>query len=79
MSVLFALPIHIVTPMFFFQFEVRPQSTHSDWDRVGGAIVNCWIVRATQDEAEAVARQWIADEQWNILGVESAAQVTPDA
>jgi hypothetical protein len=63
-------------PMFFFQFEVRPKGTHPKRKQIGGAIVNCWILRDTQSQAEAVARGWIGDEDWRITSVEEACLMT---
>jgi hypothetical protein len=63
-------------PMFFFQFEVRPKQTHPKRDEYAGAMVNCWILRDTQSQAEAVAHGWIGDEDWRITGVEEAMLMT---
>ena len=63
-------------PMFFFQFEVRPKKTHPKHDEYGGASVTCWIQRDTQCQAEAVARGWLADEDWRITAVDETAQIT---
>jgi hypothetical protein len=63
-------------PMFFFQFEVRPKQTHPKRDKYGGATVNCWVLRDTQSQAEAVARGWIGDEDWRITGVKEATLIT---
>jgi hypothetical protein len=63
-------------PMFFFQFEARPKQTHPEGDRYAGAMVNCWILRDNQSQAEAVARDWIGDEDWRITSVEEAMLMT---
>ena len=63
-------------PMFFFQFEVRPKQTHPKRTEYGGAMVNCWIQRDTQSQAEAVARGWIGGEDWRIVSVEQASLIT---
>jgi hypothetical protein len=63
-------------PMFFFQFEVRPKQTHPKREQIGGAGVNCWVVRDAQSQAEAVARGWIGDEEGRIVGVEEAMLMT---
>jgi len=63
-------------PMFFFQFEVCPKQTHPLRDQYAGATVNCWIMRDTQIQAEAVALGWIGDEDWRVTGVEEAVLVT---
>jgi hypothetical protein len=63
-------------PMFFFQFKVRPKETNPKRAHYAGAMVNCWIQRDTQAQAEAVARGWIGDEDWLIIGVEGAKLMT---
>ena len=66
-------------PMFFFQFEVRPKQTHPKRGEYAGAMVNCWILRDTQSQAEAVARGWIGDEDWRITSVEEAMLMTRES
>ena len=63
-------------PMFFFQFEVRPKQTHPKREEYAGAIVNCWVMRDTQSQAEVVARGWIGNENWRITSVEAAMHMT---
>jgi hypothetical protein len=65
-------------PMFFFQFEVQPSKNDPDRNKFGGAIVNCWILRDTQNQAEAVARSWIGGQDWHITRVESASLMTKE-
>jgi len=62
-------------PMFFFQFEVRPKKSHPKRDEYGGAVVTCWIRRDTKRQAEAVARRWLAHEDWRITAVDEAAEI----
>ena len=68
------MPIQM--PMFFFQFEVRPKKTHPKRHEYGGATVVCWIQRDTQRQAQAVARGWLAHEDWRITTVEEEEQIT---
>jgi len=63
-------------PIFFLKFEVRPKQTHPKRDQYAGAMVNCWVLRDTQSQAEAVARGWIGDEDWRIIGVLEAMLMT---
>jgi hypothetical protein len=65
-------------PMFFFQFEVRPKQTHPNRDRYGCAMANCWVMRETQAQAEAVARGWIGDQDWRIIHAEQATLMTKE-
>ena len=64
--------------MFHFRFEASPKSTHPKFGEYAGAIVACWVQRATQIEALSVARGWIGDEDWAITATEYAALITRD-
>src|SRR6185436_3738377 len=63
-------------PMFFLQFEVRPKPTHPKRDRYAGAMVNCWVARETESEADAVARGWIGDQHWWVTRSEGGSVMT---
>lgn len=63
-------------PIFFFRFEVQPKQTHPRRDQYAGGLVNCWILRDTLSQAEAVARGWIGDEDWRIISKEEAMLMT---
>ena len=65
-------------PIFFFRFKVRPKQTHLKRTEYAGAMVNCWVLRDTQGQAEAVARGWIGDEDWRITAVEDAMLMTKE-
>jgi hypothetical protein len=65
-------------PMFCFQFEARPKKTHPKASEYGGAQINCWIQRDTQDEAESYARGSISDDGWTITHREKAFLVTKE-
>ncbi|MBN9693684.1 MAG: hypothetical protein J0M24_25855 [Verrucomicrobia bacterium] len=62
--------------MFFFQFEVQPKQTHPQRDQYAGGFVNCWILRDTLSQAEAVARSCLGDEEWRIVSVEESMLMT---
>jgi hypothetical protein len=42
-------------------------------------MVNCWILRETQRQAEAVAYGWIGDQDWRITGVEATTIITRES
>ena len=65
-------------PMYYFRFEVRPSRVSADFGKSGGALVNCWVLRDTQSQAEAVAKTWIAEDDWIITGVEYAGRMTKE-
>ena len=51
-------------PIFFFEFEARPKVEHPKASLCGGAFINCWVVRDTLHQAEAVARVLVDDSGW---------------
>lgn len=55
-------PTH--STMVFIQFEAMPPQAISTRENVAGAYVNCWIQADDATEAEKLARQWLADEDW---------------
>ena len=61
--------------MVFVQFEAIPPQALSTRENVAGAYVNCWIRVDDAVEAEARARQWIADEDWVVVSVEECRVV----
>lgn len=65
--------------MVFVQFEVMPPQALSTRENVAGAYVNCWIRVDDAAEAEARARQWIADEEWVVVSVEDCRVVDVEA
>ena len=62
--------------MFHFQFEIAPKPTHPKCLELSGAMACCWIQRDTLPDAESVARQRLADEDWTIVGTEDAGVIT---
>jgi hypothetical protein len=63
-------------PIFFFKFEAVPKQTHPKCHEFGGAVVNCWILRDTQTQAEALARSRIDAEEWQITALDEAGPMT---
>jgi hypothetical protein len=64
--------------MFHFRFKAHPKHTNPGFGKYAGATVCCWVHRETQDEAAAVARGWIGDEDWRITAMEYASQITKE-
>jgi hypothetical protein len=65
--------------MVFIQFEAMPPQAVSTRENVAGAYVNCWIRADDPAEAEAQARQWIADDGWVVVSVEECRSVDVDS
>ena len=62
--------------MFHFQFEVQPKPTHPKCLEYADAMACCWIQRDTLPDAESVAREWLAKEDWTIVTTEDAGVIT---
>ena len=49
-------------PVFFLQYEATPRKgSIDDQEGIAGAHVNCWVLRATLEEAKEVAVKWIVN------------------
>jgi len=64
--------------MFHLRFEAKPKKTHPKFGEYPGATVSCWIKRDTLADAKAVARGWIADEDWRISAMKHAGIITKE-
>jgi hypothetical protein len=65
-------------PTFYFRFKARPKPSNAEAQQTGGAMINCWIVRDTIEQAESQARGAIGDEDWRITELEDSGEVTRD-
>jgi|KBSSwiStaDraftv2_1062776.scaffolds.fasta_scaffold519896_2 hypothetical protein len=63
-------------PIFWFQFEVRPEFTHPKRDEYAGAAVVCWIRHDSLQQAEKDIRQWLFDEHWHVVATREAELMT---
>ncbi len=66
-------------PTYYFRFAAQPKDSNPESKICGGAMINCWIVRDSQSEAESYARGSIADEDWIITGLEDASEITRES
>jgi hypothetical protein len=64
---------------YYFRFVARPKQSHPKSNVYGGAIINCWIVRESQTEAESYARGSLADEDWIVTELEDAGEITKES
>ena len=61
--------------MYYLRFHALPTPNASDVQLYGGAFVCCWIERATQAEAVAVAKDMIAHRKWTIEALDEAKPI----
>ena len=57
--------------MWFLTFEVMPLRSSPELAVYGGAMVNCYIVRETLEQARGIALRMILDEGWCIIDIET--------
>jgi len=61
--------------MIYIQFEAMPTQSVAERENVTGAYVNCWIQTDDVAQAEKLARLWIAEQEWVVIGVEEIRQI----
>jgi hypothetical protein len=61
--------------MYYMVFHAVPQPHRSKSNGFGGAFIGCWINRPTLSEADRIAREWIASEEWQVSNREEAYPV----
>ena len=64
--------------MFYFLFDVRPKPGTKEAAEAGGAYVNCWIYRQTENEAKERAHFLIEKDGWIINELQEGREVTED-
>ena len=64
--------------MYFFTFRASPTSEAKEFEKAGGAYVNCWIENGSREEAEERASDLIFDYGWSVDGLEAEAVVTAE-
>ena len=62
--------------MLFLEFECSPRTGSEAATEYGGAFVTCWIDTDDQPEAEAIAREVIEGEGWEVVSFNEAYPVT---
>src|SRR5208283_4956474 len=62
--------------MYYLQYRVLPATTNPRRERLGEALVCCWIDRRSLTEADRVARRDIRRENWEVLEREYGEPVT---
>jgi hypothetical protein len=62
--------------IFFFTFRASPTPDAKEFDKSGGAFVNCWIRNDDADQAEERATALIYEYGWSVDSLEDAVPVT---
>jgi hypothetical protein len=62
--------------IYFLRYSLVPAPDHPDAERLGEAVVLCWIDRASLAEADREARRDIAGQQWRVVKREAGKAVT---
>jgi hypothetical protein len=61
--------------MIYIQFEAMPTQRLSARDDTAGAYANCWVRTSDVAEAEQLARQLIAEQEWVVVSIEEVRRV----
>lgn len=64
--------------MYYICIVACTDESHPEYDQIDQAYVGCWMVRDTEEQAIADAKEMITEEPWIIERVESAKIVTED-
>lgn len=62
--------------MYFIQYEVRPSPRHEDFESVGGAFANCFVLAESADQAQELAMRNFSENHWEVTAVEEPPLVT---
>ena len=62
--------------IYFFTFLASPTPDAKEFDKSGGAYVNCWIRNDDADQAEERATGLIYEYGWSVDSLEEAVPVT---
>ncbi len=63
--------------MWLISYHVIPKTNSSEFQKIGGAYVNCWILFAWQDGAEHLAKYEV-EKEWIITETEDVSWVEID-
>ena len=63
--------------MWLISYHVVPKPNSPEFQKSGGAYVNCWILYAWQDGAEALARYEV-EKEWTITNTEEVSWYEAD-
>jgi len=63
--------------MIYIRCEAIPSQKVAEAKGTAGAFVNCWVNTEDAVQAEEMARQWITNEGWTVVGVEESRVVSP--
>lgn len=62
--------------IFFIQYESVPSSGSSDYEKTGGAYINCWVKALSLGAARAIALRNIEINRWKVIQLLDAYQIT---
>jgi len=65
--------------MYFLTYRGQPKLDADDIKDIGGAYVNCYILKDDLDQADKIAREEIEKMSWEILTREEAYVIDKDS
>mgnify|MGYP001565553037 CR=1 FL=1 len=57
-------------PIFYVQYQAIPKPESDDFNKCGGAYVNCWVSAGSETQANEIARKSIEEIQWQVVAVD---------
>ena len=61
--------------MHFVVFEAHPKPQHAEYGRIDGAFVSAFVNEAVPAAAEAMAREFIEEQGWDIVVLDQSYPV----
>lgn len=62
--------------MFLITYHIKPKPLNPEFNKIGGAYVNCYIEADNFEEADLIARGEVENNNWDIYEYDSSKIVT---
>jgi hypothetical protein len=62
--------------IFFLTYHAVPDISHSDYSKIKGAYINCWIAANNLEIAKIISSKTVEDLKWEILNLEDAYPIS---
>ena len=70
----FVISLNRSVPIYYIQYEARPNPESEDFATCGGAFISCWLNSDSELLAKQIAAKSIHEYCWDILSVEEDAR-----
>jgi hypothetical protein len=62
--------------VFFITLEASAKPSHPDYGEVDGAFASCWVNEPTAGLAEAVAREGVEANGWDVVELDKVREIS---